>query len=80
MPRGSDQRLSGKIVYTGPLMAPVEKGIEVARLNIYRGTTLALDLPLKTAQSVDVGSLPQRAADAGLELGIGLFRKYVLKN
>jgi D-alanyl-D-alanine carboxypeptidase (penicillin-binding protein 5/6) len=80
MQRGSDQRLSGKIVYTGPLLAPVEQGSAVARLNIYRGTTLALDLPLKTAQNVAVGSLPQRAADAGLELGINLFRKYVLKN
>ena len=80
MQRGSDQRLSGKIVYTGPLVAPVEQGAEVARLNIYRGTTLALDLPLKTAESVAVGSLPQRAADAGIELGIDLFRKYVLKN
>jgi D-alanyl-D-alanine carboxypeptidase (penicillin-binding protein 5/6) len=80
MPHGTDQRLSGKIVYTGPLVAPVKEGIEVARLEIYRGTTLALDLPLKTAQTVAVGSLPQRAMDAGLELGIDLFRKYVLKN
>lgn len=80
IPRGTDQRLSGKIVYTGPLKAPVAKDTEVARLNIYRGTILALDLPLKTAQDVAVGSLPQRAVDAGYELGIGLFRKYVLKN
>jgi D-alanyl-D-alanine carboxypeptidase (penicillin-binding protein 5/6) len=80
LPRGVDQRLSGKILYTGPLVAPVEEGAEVAHLNIYRGTVLALDLPLKTAESVAVGSLPQRAADAGYELSVDLFRKYVLKN
>lgn len=79
MPRGSDQRLSGKILYSGPLVAPVHKGVEVARLNIYRGKTLVLDVPLETAQNIAVGSLPQRAMDAGVELGIDLFRKYVLK-
>jgi D-alanyl-D-alanine carboxypeptidase (penicillin-binding protein 5/6) len=80
LPRGTEQRLSGKILYTGPLMAPVEQGVEVARLNIFRGTSLALDLPLKTAESVPVGSLTQRAIDASYEFGVGLFRKYVLKN
>ncbi|HWG05375.1 MAG TPA: D-alanyl-D-alanine carboxypeptidase family protein [Beijerinckiaceae bacterium] len=80
LPRGNDLRLSGKIVYTGPLQAPVEKGVEVAHLNIFRGPNLALDLPLKTAEDVAKGSLPQRAMNAGYEWGVDLFRKYVLKN
>ncbi len=76
-PRVSAEKLSGKIVYNGPLAAPVEAGKEVARLKIFRGSTEVLDLPLKTAAAVEVGSLPRRAMDAGLEYVGGLFRKYV---
>jgi D-alanyl-D-alanine carboxypeptidase (penicillin-binding protein 5/6) len=71
--------MSGRIVYQGPLVAPIEEGVEVARLKLFRGNTLALDIPLVTAAAVPVGSLRQRAVDAGFELGVGLFRTYVLK-
>ena len=74
-PRGSGEKLSGKIVYTGPLIAPVAAGQTVARLKIYRGTTLALDVPLKTGEAVEQGPLPERAKDAALELGLQLFHK-----
>lgn len=76
-PKGSDARLSGKIVYTGPLIAPVEAGQTAARLQIYRGTTLALDIPLKTGAAVPQGDLVQRAKDAALELGAQLLHKAV---
>ncbi len=79
VPRGSGERMSGRIVYQGPLVAPIEEGAEVARLKVFRGNVLALDLPLRAAESVPVGSLTQRALDAGTEFGVGLFRTYVLK-
>jgi len=79
LPRGSGEKLSGRIVYEGPLMAPVAEGAQVARLKIMRGQTLALDLPLTTGDSVAVGSLPRRALDASLEYATILFRKYVSK-
>jgi D-alanyl-D-alanine carboxypeptidase (penicillin-binding protein 5/6) len=78
-PRGSSEKLSGKIVYTGPLIAPVEAGETVARLKIYRGAMLALDVPLKTGAAVEQGPLTQRAKDAALELGLQLFHKGVSK-
>jgi D-alanyl-D-alanine carboxypeptidase (penicillin-binding protein 5/6) len=78
-PRGSSERLSGKIIYTGPLIAPVEAGETVARLKIYRGTMLALDVPLKTGATVEQGPLAQRAKDAALELGLQLFHKGLSK-
>ncbi|HET6378007.1 MAG TPA: D-alanyl-D-alanine carboxypeptidase family protein [Methylocella sp.] len=78
-PRNSAEKISGRIVYTGPLIAPVEAGKPVARLKIFRGNEQILDLPLKTAEAVDQGSLPQRAMDAGIEYATGMFRKYVLK-
>jgi D-alanyl-D-alanine carboxypeptidase (penicillin-binding protein 5/6) len=79
LPRGSGEKLSGRIVYDGPLIAPVAEGAQVGRLKIMRGQTLALDLPLTTGDSVAVGSLPRRAMDAGLEYATILFRKYVSK-
>ena len=79
IPRGSTERLTGQIVYQGPLPAPVSAGTEVARLRVLRGKTLILDHPLVTMEDIGQGSLPQRALDASLELGYGLFRTYVPK-
>jgi serine-type D-Ala-D-Ala carboxypeptidase (penicillin-binding protein 5/6) len=79
VPRTATEKLSGRIVYTGPLIAPVEAGKEVARLKIFRGTEQILDLPLKSAAAVEQGALPRRAMDAGIEYASGLFRKYVVK-
>lgn len=80
VPRGSSERLSGRIVYSGPIPAPVSEGQELARLKVFRGNTLALDMPLKARESVETGSLQRRALDAGLELGGGLVRKYIFKS
>ncbi|MEA2760025.1 MAG: hypothetical protein QOH65_2638 [Methylobacteriaceae bacterium] len=79
LPRGSGEKVSGRIVYDGPLIAPIAEGAQVGRLKIMRGQTLALDLPLTTGDSVAIGSLPRRAMDAGLEYATILFRKYVSK-
>jgi D-alanyl-D-alanine carboxypeptidase (penicillin-binding protein 5/6) len=79
VPRDLSEKLSGRIVYTGPLMAPIEAGREVARLQIFRGGKQVLEVPLKTAANVGTGTLQSRAMDAALEYAGGLFRKYVLK-
>jgi D-alanyl-D-alanine carboxypeptidase (penicillin-binding protein 5/6) len=79
VPRTATEKLTGRIVYTGPLIAPVEAGREVARLKIFRGTEQILDLPLKTAAAVEQGALPRRAMDAGIEYATVLIRKYVVK-
>jgi D-alanyl-D-alanine carboxypeptidase (penicillin-binding protein 5/6) len=77
---GSDERLTAKIVYQGPLIAPIEKGVQVARLKIWRGQTQILDAPLETGESIEVGTLQQRALDAGMELALELLRKPFMKN
>ena len=79
VPRGSGERLTGKIVYTGPLMAPLDKGAQVAQLKIYRGGTEILAAPLRTTESVPIGSLPRRAFDAGLELVTAVVRQNFTK-
>ena len=80
VPRGASERLTGHIVYDGPVPAPVEQGREIARLRVMRGQTLAVDLPLVAGESVAVGPLHRRALDAALELGETLVRTYVLKH
>ncbi len=78
-PRTGNEKFTGRVVYDGPLIAPIEAGKQVAHLKIMRGTAEVLDLPLKTASAVEVGSLQRRAMDAGLEYATVLFRKYVIK-
>src|ERR687894_3166902 len=72
MPRGSGDRIAARIVYKGPLRAPVQQGAEIARLRVTRGDVQALDLPLYASQDVGSGSLTQRALDGLLEFGTGV--------
>jgi serine-type D-Ala-D-Ala carboxypeptidase (penicillin-binding protein 5/6) len=74
-PRGSNEKIVARIVYQGPVQAPVEQGALVGRLKVMRGEIQALDVPLYAGESVGVGSLPQRAVDGLLELGTGLVRR-----
>lgn len=75
VPRGSSERLAARIVYRGPLQAPVAEGAEVARLLVTRGEVKTLEIPLYAAETVSVGSLQQRALDALLEAATGWVRK-----
>ncbi|MEQ1956783.1 D-alanyl-D-alanine carboxypeptidase family protein [Mesorhizobium sp. CN2-181] len=66
--------VSARIVYDGPLAAPVEQGAPVGRLNIWVGETLSQEIPLYAAETVGQGSLHRRAADAVAELLTGWMR------
>ena len=78
--RDGSEKLVAKIVYTGPLLAPVPANQDLASLRLYSGDKEVLSVPLRTAVSVPTGSLHKRALDAGLEYVEGLFRKYVLRS
>jgi D-alanyl-D-alanine carboxypeptidase (penicillin-binding protein 5/6) len=67
LPRSSSEKLSGKIVYEGPVIAPVESGQKLGKLEIKRGSTVVLEQPLEAAEAIDEGSLPRRAFDAVYE-------------
>lgn len=67
LPRGATERLSGKIVYEGPVIAPVTEGQKIGRLEIRRGPSVVLEQPLEASQAVDEGSLSRRAFDAVYE-------------
>ncbi len=75
LPRGSSERINARIVYQGPLKAPVEAGRQVGTLFVTRGDVKALEVPLFTATAVAEGTLQQKAWDAILEGAIGSIRK-----
>ncbi len=77
MPRNVNERLTARIVYTGPVRAPVTKGQPIGKLKVWRGDNLALEVPLQAAEDVGTGNMPQRAMDGATELMIGFFRARV---
>ena len=73
-PVDSTDRLSARIVYQGPLVAPVAEGARVGSLRVWIGDTMSQETPLFAAESVEPGKLPERALDALGELLIGWLR------
>ncbi len=67
--------VSAKVIYQGPLVAPVEEGQKVGVLGSSGGEAVALDQPLYAGAPVAEGTLSQKAMDAALEFGTGLMRK-----
>jgi len=74
MPRNNSERLLARIIYTGPVPAPVQRGQSIGKLKVWRGENLALEVPLQAAEEVGPGSMSRRAMDAATELMIGVFR------
>jgi len=72
--RNVNERITAKMLYTGPVRAPVQQGQPIGELRVWRGDTKVLEVPLQAAESVAVGSTSQRAFDAAAELVIRLFR------
>jgi serine-type D-Ala-D-Ala carboxypeptidase (penicillin-binding protein 5/6) len=67
-------KLVARVVYTGPVPAPIQQGQQVGTLKVWRGNALVLEVPLRAVESVGTGNLTHRAMDALSELVIGLFR------
>jgi D-alanyl-D-alanine carboxypeptidase (penicillin-binding protein 5/6) len=77
--RGGSEKLSGKIIYEGPVLAPVEAGTPVGRLEVKRGASVVLEQPLQAAESVEKGSLARRAFDAAYEYAAGAIQARLAK-
>jgi D-alanyl-D-alanine carboxypeptidase (penicillin-binding protein 5/6) len=74
VPRAGRERIIARVVYTGPVPAPVQKDQKVGVLKVWRNDVLALEVPLQAGESVETGNLTRRAFDAATELFIALFR------
>jgi len=70
---GTD-KLIARIVYNGPVRAPIEPGQRVGFVKVWRGANIAVEAPVYAAESVGTGSTVRRAIDGASELVIGMFR------
>jgi D-alanyl-D-alanine carboxypeptidase (penicillin-binding protein 5/6) len=74
VPRGGNEKLTAKVVYDGPIRAPVSLGQPIGTLKVWRGDTLTIEVPLQSGENVGIGSTTQRAVDGAAELMYKLFR------
>jgi D-alanyl-D-alanine carboxypeptidase (penicillin-binding protein 5/6) len=70
---GTD-KLIARVIYNGPVRAPFESGQQVGVVKVWRGTNIAVEAPVYTAEAVSKGSTMRRAFDGVSELVIGMFR------
>jgi serine-type D-Ala-D-Ala carboxypeptidase (penicillin-binding protein 5/6) len=75
---GTD-KLIARVVYSGPVRAPIEPGQRIGLVKVWRGGNLAVEAPVYAAESVGTGSTLRRAIDGVSELVIGMFRAGVEK-
>ncbi|MFD1701725.1 D-alanyl-D-alanine carboxypeptidase family protein [Methylopila henanensis] len=67
-PKNDDARIVARVVYDGPITAPVEKGARIGVLRVWRGDMLSVETPLRAGEAVPEGDLGRRAVDGALEL------------
>ena len=71
--RNGTDKLVARIVYNGPVRAPVESGQRVGTLKVWRGTNIALESPLFAAEPIATGSTTRRATQAMPKMTIAGF-------
>ncbi len=71
--QGND-KLIARVVYNGPVRAPVTAGQQVGVVRVWRGGNVAMEQPVYAGEAVGVGSTVRRAIDGAQELVIGMFR------
>ena len=77
--KNGNDKLNARIIYTGPIHAPVQSGQRVGVLRLWRNGNLALEVPVHAAQSIGTGSMTSRALDGASELAIGVLRSGIQK-
>lgn len=77
--KNGNDKLIARVVYSGPVRAPIEPGQRIGLVKVWRGGNLAMEAPVYAAESVGTGSTMRRAIDGASELVIGMFRAGVEK-
>lgn len=75
LPKGNRDKLKARVVYTGPIKAPITKGQPIGRLAVFRAESVIQEIPVVAAEDVAVGGFRARAIDGTRELLLGLFRR-----
>lgn len=74
LPHENRGKVIARVVYHGPLKAPIEQGTPVGSLKIWVDQQLTQETPLFAAEDVQRGTLSQRARSAVEELAVGWMR------
>ena len=74
VPKSGGEKLIARIVYSGPVRAPIQEGQKVGVVRVWRGANVAMEAPVYAAEAVGTGSTMRRALDGASELVIGMFR------
>lgn len=77
--KNGNDKLLARIVYAGPVRAPVEAGQRIGTIKVWRGANVAVEEPLYALDAVGTGTTMQRAFDGASELMIGMFRAGIEK-
>ena len=72
--KNGNDKLIARVVYSGPVRAPIETGQPVGLIKVWRGGNIAVETPVYAAESIGKGSTVRRAIDGASELVIGVFR------
>jgi D-alanyl-D-alanine carboxypeptidase (penicillin-binding protein 5/6) len=72
--KNGNDKLIARVVYNGPVRAPIEAGQQVGVVKVWRGANIAVETPVFAAEPVARGSTMRRAIDGVSELVIGAFR------
>ena len=71
VPRGTREKIIARVVYSGPVPAPVQQGQKIGTAESLAWRVLVLEVPLQAAETVATGSMSRRAFDAATELVLG---------
>jgi serine-type D-Ala-D-Ala carboxypeptidase (penicillin-binding protein 5/6) len=69
-----NDKLIARVVYSGPVRAPIESGQRIGVVRVWRNGNIAVEQPVYAADSIGTGSTVRRALDGASELVIGMFR------
>jgi len=72
--KNGNDKLNARIIYKGPVRAPVKGGQQVGMFKVWRNGMLAVESPVYAGDPVGTGSMTRRALDGASEIMIGLFR------
>ena len=69
-----NEKLIARLVYNGPIRAPITAGQQIGVVRVWRGANIAMEAPVYAAEAIGTGSTMRRAIDGASELVIGMFR------
>jgi D-alanyl-D-alanine carboxypeptidase (penicillin-binding protein 5/6) len=72
--KNGNDKLIARVIYNGPVRAPIEPGQKVGVIRVWRGPNIAMEAPVYAAEAISRGSTMRRAIDGVSELVIGMFR------